>query len=238
MPRVVIIGAGISGLALANRLRQRQPGTDITLLESDSRPGGKVRTEHRNGFVVEAGPNGFLETKPSTLQLCRDLGLGGELIAASEASRKHRFLFVNERLRALPGGPLGLLVTRLLGFRGKIGVMTELLRRGSPPQKDESVAEFFRRRMGRQAADVLGDALVTGIHGGDPELLSLEAAFPRAAEMEAKHGSVIRGFLRSAKQRRQDALARGEPPPRTGTMWSFRQGLGRLVDSLAELNKS
>ena len=224
-------------MALAFRLRQRQPGIDIPVLESISRPGGKVRTEHRNGFAVEAGPNGFLETKPSTLQLCRDLGLGNELIAASEMSRKRRFLFVNERLRALPRGPFGLLTTRLLGLRGKFGVITELLRRGSPPEKDESVAEFFRRRMGRQAAEVLGDALVTGIHGGDPELLSLKAAFPRVAEMEAKHGSVIRGFLRSTKQRRLDALARGEPPPKAGAMWSFRQGLGRLIESLAERNK-
>lgn len=234
MSRIVVVGAGISGLALAFRLRQRRPDAQIMILESDSHPGGKIRTERSNGFVVEAGPNGFLETKPSTIQLCRDLGLGHELIAASEESRKHRFLFLDNRLRKLPGGPLGLLTTGLFGIRGKIGLLSELIRPGAAPQKDESVGEFFRRRMGREAAEVLGDALVTGIHGGDPELLSLKAGFPRAFEMEAKHGSVIRGFLRSAKQRRRDASARGEPPPKTGRMWSFRDGLGRLIQSLSE----
>ena len=232
MSRIVVVGAGISGLALAFRLRQRQPDAEITILESDSRPGGKIRTEQANGFVVEAGPNGFLETKPSTIQLCRDLGLGDELIAASEESRKYRFLFLNNRLRKLPGGPFGLVATGLFGIRGKLGLLSEFIRPGAAPAKDESVGEFFRRRMGREAAEVLGDALVTGIHGGDPELLSLKAAFPRAAEMEAKHGSVIRGFLRSAKQRRRDAIARGEPPPKTGRMWSFRAGLGGLIESL------
>src|SRR5262249_38186156 len=130
--------------------------------------------------------------------------------------------------------PIGLMASGLLGLGGKVGVLSELWRRNSPPGKDESVGEFFRRRMGRQAAEVLGDALATGIHGGDPELLSLKAAFPRAAEMEAKHGSVIRGFLRSAKERRKNAMSRGEPPPKTGAMWSLREGLGRLCESLAD----
>lgn len=229
-----MIGAGFSGLSLAYRLSSRLPNIDLTILESNSRPGGKVWTERDRGFIVEHGPNGFLDSKPATLQLCRDLGLGDELIAASESSRKNRFLFWNERLQQLPSGPFGLLTTRLLSWRGKMDLLLELVRKGQVPAHDESVASFFRRRLGREAAAVLGDALVTGIHGGDPELLSLAAAFPRAAEMEAQHGSVIRGFLKSAAKRRRDAVARGEPPPKTGRMWSFPGGLRRMVEVLAE----
>lgn len=234
MPQIVVVGAGISGLATAFRLRQRRPDAAITVLESAPRAGGKIGTETHDGFRVEVGPNGFLDSKPATLELCRDLGLGSELIAASDASRKNRFLFLNDRLQKLPGGPFGLLATRLLSWRGKCDLLGEIFRKGRPAADDESVAAFFRRRLGREAAAVLGDALVTGIHGGDPELLSLKAAFPRAAEMEAKHGSVIRGFLRAAKQRRRDAKARGEPPPKTGRMWSFRGGLQRMIDALVE----
>src|SRR5271155_413290 len=102
MQRVVIVGAGISGLALAYRLRQAAPNVTVTVLEERARPGGAIWTERRDGFQVECGPNGFLDTKPATLQLCRDLGLGGRLIHASEASRKNRYLFWNDQLRALP----------------------------------------------------------------------------------------------------------------------------------------
>ncbi len=234
MRRVVIVGAGISGLALAFHLKQRVPHLDLTLLESDSRPGGKIWTERENGFLVEYGPNGFLETKTATKDLAHDLGLSSELISASEASRQNRYLFLNERLHRLPNGPIGLLLSRCLSWRGKWGIIRELIRPGRPPQHDESVAEFFRRRFGSEVADTLGDALVTGIHGGDPEKLSLASAFPRAAEMEAQHGSVIRGFLRSAAERRRQARASGREPARAGRLWSFRHGLRQLIDALAE----
>src|SRR5699024_1343841 len=100
-------------------------------------------------------------------------------------------------------------------------------------QADESVAAFVTRRAGKEAADVFADALVTGIHGGDPELLSVAAAFPRLPVMEREAGSIIRGFLRAAKQRKQQAKARGEPLPGPMRMWSFREGLQALVDGLA-----
>ncbi len=100
--------------------------------------------------------------------------------------------------------------------------------------KEESVAQFVTRRAGKQAADIFADALVTGIHGGDPTLLSVAATFPRLPKMEHEAGSIIRGFLRAAKQRKSDAQARGEPPPGPQKMWSFRAGLQVLTDTLAE----
>ncbi len=97
--KVIIVGAGISGLAVAYRLQQRSPATDITVVEQDSRPGGTAWTLREDGFQLEIGPNGFLDTKPTTISLCREVGLGQELLEASAAASKHRFLWLGERLR-------------------------------------------------------------------------------------------------------------------------------------------
>src|SRR5689334_1407329 len=98
MPRVVIVGGGISGLALAYRLRQLDPAVEALVLEERARPGGTMWTERRDGFQVEIGPNGFLDTKPATLDLCRDVGLGDRLIPASDDAQRNRYLFLDGRL--------------------------------------------------------------------------------------------------------------------------------------------
>src|SRR5262249_20045397 len=216
MPRVVIVGGGISGLALAHRLRQAAPAAEVTVLEERPRPGGTMWTERRDGFQVEIGPNGFLDTKPTTADLCRDLGLGDRLLAASETAQRNRYLFLDGRLRALRGSPLSFLGSGLLSWRGKLGL---LLERWRPPRRDggdESIDAFARRRAGREAAEVLADALVTGIYAGDPHLLSMPAAFPRLARLEEEYGSVLKGLARSARQRRAEAAARGETAPQPG----------------------
>jgi oxygen-dependent protoporphyrinogen oxidase len=235
MPHVVVVGGGLTGLSVAFRLQQLAPAASVAVLEPRDRPGGNIGTEDRDGFRVEIGPNGFLDRTPSLPRLVADLGLSNQLIAASEGSRKNRYLFLGGKLRKLPRGPLGLLTTPLLSLRGKWQLLTEPWRKppGSPA-KDESVAEFVARRAGRQAADVFADALVTGIHGGDPAQLSVAATFPRLPIMEREAGSIIRGFARAAKQRRRDAQARGEPPPAPQKMWSFREGLRVLTDALAK----
>lgn len=234
MPRVIIIGGGLSGLAAAFRIRQTCPGVELLLLEGRNRLGGNVHTEVRDGFTVEHGPNGFLDSKPSTIRLCLDLGLGDRLLAASEGSRKNRYVYLHDQLHALPASPLGLLRTPVLSWKGKLTMLAEPFRRwrGDLPE-DESVAAFARRRFGREAADVFVDALVTGIHAGDPEALSVRAAFPRLPLFEKQDGSVLKGFLRAAKQRRTDAAARGETPGPT-RMWSFPGGLQELIDALAK----
>jgi oxygen-dependent protoporphyrinogen oxidase len=233
MAHVAIVGGGLTGLSVAFRLRQLAPGVAVTVFEPRDRAGGNVRTEDRDGFRVEHGPNGFLDRTPSVPNLVRDLGLADRLVAASEGSRKNRYLFLRGALRKMPGGPLGLLTSDLLSVRGKWELFTEPLRRSRPPTGDESVAAFVTRRAGKEAAEVFADALVTGIQAGDPGALSVAAAFPRLPKMEREAGSIVRGFFRAAKQRKRDALARGEPPPGPMRMWSFREGLGTLVESLA-----
>lgn len=234
MKQVVVVGGGLAGLSVAFRLRGLHPTLGLSVLEPQARPGGNIGTELSDGFRVETGPNGFLDSKPGTMRLCRDLGLGDKLIPASEGSRKNRFVFAGGKVEKLPGSPLGILTTRLLSPAGKLAMLSEPFRRrpGSTPP-DESVAAFARRRFGREAADIFVDALVTGIHAADPEKLSVRAAFPRLVEFERKHGGVLRGFLASMRQKKREAADRGEKP-QPQRMWSFREGLGELVRVLAE----
>jgi oxygen-dependent protoporphyrinogen oxidase len=217
-------------LALAYRLRQAVPEVEITLLEKDSRTGGTVLTEQHNGFRVEGGPNGFLDTKTSTIALCRDLGLGERLLPASPTAQRNRYLFLKGRLHRL--GPGMLLGRGVLSWRGKWDLIQEPFRRSVPASADETVDAFFRRRAGAEAAEILADALVTGIHGGDPTLLSMRAIFPRLVELESRHGSVLKGLRKAAGQRRVEAKARGEVYQRPGRLWSFREGLKLLIDTL------
>jgi oxygen-dependent protoporphyrinogen oxidase len=232
MKRIVIVGAGISGLALAYRLQQLLPAADLTVLEENSRVGGTVWTERQDGFLVEFGPNGFTGSKPSTINLCQGAGLGGQLEGASEAARRNRYIFVGGRLQRLPHNFKSFLSTSLLSWRGKLSILAERFRRPGAPE-DESVDAFVRRRLGREAAEIFADALVTGIHGGDPTLLSLRASFPRLAEMEQKHGSLIKGMARADRAARREARSLGETRMRGDRMWSFTGGLRVLVEALA-----
>jgi oxygen-dependent protoporphyrinogen oxidase len=221
MTRIVIVGGGISGLALAYRLEQRLPAAAVVVLEQESRLGGKVSTLHRDGFRVECGPNGFPDTNPATLDLCRDIGLGDCLVEAGEAAGRNRFLFTGGKLRRLPTGPWSFLTGGAFSWRAKFNVLTERFRPPRLDAADESIDAFARRRAGDEIADTLADAFVTGIHAGDPALLSVRAAFPRLAAMEREHGSVTKG-LGAGRGRRRAA------------MWSFQEGLSLLIDALRE----
>jgi len=234
MPHVVIVGAGLSGLSLAFRLHRARPDVRITILEKSSRVGGNIWTDRVNGFQIETGPNGFLDAKPSTLQLCRDLGLGDQLIPASEGSRKNRYLFVDGQLRALPSSLGSFITNRLLSWRGKLNLLMEKYRkRPADAPDDESIHDFATRRAGREIADTIADAMVTGIHAGDPKRLSVHAAFPRMVQMERDYGSVMRGVTQAGRTKSAAARARGEEPQPT-RMWSFRGGLRVLVESLRD----
>ncbi len=238
MPHVVVVGGGLTGLSVAFRLKQFAPKVSVAVLEPRAWPGGNIGTEEHDGFRVERGPNGFLDRTPAVPDLVRDLKLSDRLIAASEGSRQNRYLLLNNKLQKLPRGPVGLLTTSLLSLRGKWQLLTEPWRKATSATTDESIQEFVTRRAGKEAADIFADALVTGIHGGDPAMLSLAAAFPRLPVMEREAGSVIRGFLRAAKARKQEVKEcerRGilPPVPTTMRMWSFREGLQVLVDTLA-----
>jgi oxygen-dependent protoporphyrinogen oxidase len=234
MPRIIVVGAGVSGLSVAFRLQQLAAHAEITVLEEAQRPGGTTWTMREQGFQLELGPNGFLDSKPTTKALCQDAGLSAQLVAASDAAARNRYLWLGGQLRALPTGPGSLIGSNILGWRGKLSLLWERFRSGPRTMRDESIDAFARRRCGAEVADVLADALVTGIYAGDPALLSLPACFPRLAQLEREYGSVIKGFAQAARKRRTEARARGEPYQRGGKLWSLRGGLRVLVETLAE----
>jgi oxygen-dependent protoporphyrinogen oxidase len=238
MPRILIVGAGVSGLSLAYRLEQRLPAAEVQVLEAEPRPGGTAWTAYDDGWQVELGPNGFLDNKPTTLTLARDLGLGDRLVEASEAAGANRYLVVGQRMHRLPAGPGDLLRTPLLSWRGKLSFLAERFRRSKFVEPDESIDAFARRRAGHEVAETFADGLVTGIFAGDPARLSLPACFPRVAALERQHGSVIKGFIASAKERRREAEARGETYRRGSRLWSLRGGLRVLVEALTRSLKT
>ena len=226
MTRIVVVGGGISGLTLAYRLEQRLPTAQVVVLEQQARLGGKIDTLQRDGFRVEAGPNGFLDTNPVTVDLCRELGLGDRLTAASDAAGRNRYMLLNGRLRLLPGSMASFLTSSILSWRGKLNLLAERFRPPRRDDADESIDAFVRRRAGAEVAETLADAFVTGIYAGDPKLLSVGAAFPRLVRMEREHGSVRNGFVAAA--RKQKAETQG----RAGRTWSFREGLSLLIETL------
>jgi oxygen-dependent protoporphyrinogen oxidase len=234
MPRIVIVGGGISGLALAYRLERRAPSLEVTVLEQQSRVGGKIGTDCRDGFRVETGPNGFLDNKESTLNLCNDLGLRDRLLPASEAARRNRFLLLNGKLRALPNGLLSFVRSDVLSWRAKLSLLAERFRPRRKSVEEETVDACARRRVCSEVAETLAEPFVTGIFAGDSKLLSLQAAFPRLAALERDYGSVQKGMARTARQRRAEAAARGQPYQRAGQMWSFREGMGLLVEQVRD----
>lgn len=250
--KVVVVGGGVSGLATAFRIRERfqargQP-LEICLLEAAERAGGKIRTECIEGVRFEWGPNGFLDGKPDTLALCHDLGLQDALLPSSEAARK-RYVFSGGKLHRVPETPFSFFRSQLLTLRGRLRVVGEGWAPKTPPGIDTSVAEFGRRRLGREAAEKLLDPMVSGIFAGDPAVLSLASCFPRIAEMEQEHGSLLRAMLALQRQRRKQGRRgsaeglensegrqrkEGGPAGPAGTLTSLEKGLEQLVQVLEE----
>ncbi len=202
MKRVVIVGGGIAGLAAAYRLIQAAPDVAITLVESDSRLGGKIVTDRTDGFVIEGGPDTFLSYKPRGLGLCRELGLEDRLHGTNERIRR-TYVVRGDQLYDLPEGLTGLIPSRF-GPMVRTGLISPFgkLRMGLdyliPPRSvngDESLAAFVERRLGRELYDRLIEPLMSGIYAGDGEQLSLAATFPQLRQTELEHGGLIKGML-------------------------------------------
>lgn len=230
--RVLVVGGGISGLSAAYRLRQS--GCEVVVLEADDRPGGKIRSEISDGYLVEHGPNGFLDSRTAVIDLVGELGLEGQLLPANEEAAR-RYVFSRGWLRALPRGPLSLLVSGLLTPRGLLRLLCEpfikaRLADTSPGTSDESVFDFAKRRIGREAAEVLVDAMVSGIYAGDARHLSLASAFPKMATFESTYGGLVKALYHLMKGRKVGTSAAAGPG---GRLTSFPGGLEVLVKALA-----
>jgi len=237
MRRIVVIGGGVSGLAAAHRVLEF--GHHVTLLEASSRLGGTIQTTHRDGFLLERGPDSFISEKPEALQLAKRLGLESQLIQTNEEYRRS-FIVRNGRLRAVPEGFQLLAPSRLwpfltsdifsLGAKARIAMDLFLPRKGTNGTQDESLASFVRRRLGQEALDRMAQPMVGGIYTADPETLSLRATLPRFLDMEREHRSLILAMLRQGQAQKS-----GTSGARYSLFLSFDRGMQVLVDELGSL---
>ena len=242
MKKVIIVGGGISGLATAWLLRDKalKAGTelDLTLLEKDQRVGGKIWSIREEGYTCEWGPNGFLDSKPQTLDLCTAIGVSGNLHRSSDNARK-RYIYSGGELHRLPEGASSFFKSRLISWPGKMRLALEptpFIAR-APVDVDETLADFGRRRLGQEALEKLIAPMVSGIFAGDPETMSLISCFPRIAELEREYGGLVRAMIMLAKKKKQEraegkAVASAAGP--AGVLTSFREGVQYLSDALAE----
>jgi oxygen-dependent protoporphyrinogen oxidase len=212
---VVVVGAGISGLATAFGLQRR--GVAVEVLDAAMRAGGVIGTTHRDGALVESGPNSTLDSTPLINELLDALGIRDER-AEANAVASTRYVVRNGRLVPLPTSP-----------GAKFRLWREPFVPPAPPDVEESIAAFVRRRLGTEFLDYAVDPFVSGIYAGDPERISVSAAFPRLHALEQKYGSLIKGQFQAARERRRVA---GKAAHAAGS-FSFRNGLQTLPDALA-----
>lgn len=238
---VAIIGGGISGLAAAHRIVELDPTCRLTLLERGSRLGGVLSTVHESGYQVEQSADNFITTVPWAIDLCKRLGLEQHLIQTNPAHRR-TFVVRKGRLHRLPDGFLmmaptrmwPLAITPILSPMGKLRAGLEYV---LPPRRDdadESMAQFVRRRLGREVFDRLVEPLVSAVYAADMERLSVLATLPRFREMERQHGSLIRAMRSQMAARRK---ANGKAETQSGARYSMfltlREGLSSIVDAIA-----
>ena len=228
--RIAIIGAGITGLAAAEWLALDHGIDDVVILEASDRPGGKIRTDIEAGHTVEWGPQGFLDNAPDTLELAEKTGLSGALVPAGNASAD-RFILRGGRLRAVPTSPRAFATSSLLPLAGRLRVFGEPFARRRP-DGDETVFDFARRRIGRHAAKILVDSMVTGVFAGDSTKLSLAATFPKMHAMESEHGSLTRALIAKMREARQSGRTSSGPSGPGGTLHTFAEGMEQLPRQL------
>lgn len=227
MTAVAIIGGGITGLTTAFRLRQQ--GITATVYEASERVGGVIRSFQQDGFLAEFGPNTILETSPLIGSLVRDLGLESRRLY-SDPGAENRYLVRDGKLVGLPASPFKFLATPLFSVGAKLRLMAEPFIPPAPPDREESVADFVLRRIGREFLDYAINPMVGGIYAGDPARLSVTHAFPKLRDVEQRYRSLILGQFLGARERRR----RAEVSKQEAKKVSFDHGLQVLIDALRE----
>ncbi len=227
MRSVAIIGAGITGLTAGFYLKRG--GVPVTVYEASDRVGGAIQSIRAEGYLAEFGPNTILETSPKVTQLVIDAGLASRRLDP-DPKASARYVVRYQQPIEMPGSPIGFFTTRLFTARAKLAVLREPF---VPPRRDgkeESVAEFVVRRLGQEFLDHAIDALVAGVYAGNPYKLSVPQAFPRLGQLEARYGSLIKGQILGARERKR----RGEVAKDRAPKFSFDEGLQVLPETLRE----
>jgi oxygen-dependent protoporphyrinogen oxidase len=210
---IAVVGGGVSGLAVTFHLRSALKGrgdVSVVCLEAAASPGGNIATASEDGYTCEWGPNGFLDNEPATLELVRDVGIEDRLLRSNQAA-----------------------ATSILSPWGRARVLGEPFTAAKKDDSDESVFDFAARRIGREAAAILVDAMVSGIYAGDARRLSLKACFPKMWTMESEHGGLFKAMLARRREKTAGAGSGGGPAGPGGTLMSFRGGMRELIDGLA-----
>lgn len=239
----IVIGGGITGLAAGHRLKREAENRNIpltlTVLEASNRVGGVIQTEHRDGFIIEHGPDAFISTKPWGKALCEELGIAEKLMGTnpkvrrSFVVRKGKLIQVPEGFYMMaPGSFLPFIKSPIFSLLGKLRISLDLFISHRSDLGDESVADFVRRRLGKEAFERMAQPMIGGIYTSDAENLSLKATFPRFLEMEREHGSIIKAIL--AQKRNASQTSRDTSGPRYSLFLSFEDGMQTLIDTLAK----
>lgn len=224
MKKVLVIGGGISGLSVAYRLKKK--GVDVLLVERNEVCGGNIQTERDGDFVIEWGPNSTLVSN-QLFELIAELGLL-EQVAPANATAKKRYILKDGKLRPLPLKIVQIVNTDVLSTKAKLKLLREPFDKSKSP-KNESVADFFRRRLGQEVLDYAVDPFVSGIFAGNPEELSVKSAFPSVFKMESDYGSILKASVFGKKEKPSKFVPKG-----ISRTVSFKNGMQTLTDKLAE----
>ncbi len=220
--KIIVVGGGIAGLSAAWELSER---ADVTLLEANATPGGKLLSaslETPFGVsIVDASAESFVTRKPAAYQLLLELGLQDQILEP-EVDTSGVYLMRDRQIQPVPTSPLALLRSKLLTWRGKLRLLREPFTRSAALSRDESLHDFLERRVGVEAASIFGPVMA-GIYSSDPHRTSVLASFGILRDLEREHGSLVRGML---KRRPKRGTSR---PPRAVTL---RGGVGTLVSAL------
>lgn len=217
--QTLVIGGGISGLVCAYALQKA--GVEVLLIEASARPGGVIHSIRRDGYLLELGPQSFSGTS-QLCSLCAELGIGDQLLKAPQ--RAPRFVLVNGKLQAVPMSPWTFFASSLIDASTKWALVRDVVGRSAPPENDESVAAFVRRKFSDHLLERLVGPFVSGVYAGDPEKLSIHSAFPQLYEAEKTTGSIVRGMARLAKSK--------NGPRERASLTTFREGNETLVRAL------
>ena len=231
--RAVVVGGGIAGLATAYRISRGTDAPEVVVLEAEDAPGGKVRSTVVGGIELEAGPDSLLARKPWAVELCRELGLGEDLVAPAPVATH---VYTDEGLLRFPAGPFGISTDPVellrwpgMSYAGKVRAGGDLVLPRRREVGDEALGTLLRRRIGDEATETLVAPLLGGLFAGDIDRLSVLATFPELAAWEREHGSLVRGARAQAK----GAAARRAPGAGVPPMFlRLRGGLRRMTDAL------
>lgn len=219
---IIVVGAGLTGLTLAHKLRQR--GADVLVLERTARAGGQIHSYQREGFIYESGPNTGIISSPEVAELFDDFP---ELLQLARPEARKRLILKEGQFHPLPNGAWSAFSTTLFSWADKFRIFLEPWRaKGTDP--DESIASLVRRRLGESYYTYAVNPFVGGIYAGDPDKLVTRHALPKLYALEANHGSFIRGAMALAKREKTERDRRASKE-----VFSAEGGLSSLTSALA-----